>query len=91
MDGFLALFSQYNIPGAFLVNIELTLWSALFSTILSVAQAGAGREGTASFAHATAVGGAWTFGTMILICLIGWTCLAMAMRIRVRRHASAKR
>ena len=65
--------------------------TALFSTILSVAQAGAGREGTASFAHATAVGGAWTFGTMILICLIGWTCLAMAMRIRVRRHASAKR
>ena len=36
MDGFLALFSQYNIPGAFLVNIELTLWSALFSTILGV-------------------------------------------------------
>ena len=65
--------------------------TALFSTILSVAQAGAGREGAASFAHATAVGGAWTFGTMILICLIGWTCLAMAMRIRVRRHASAKR
>ena len=36
MDGFLALFSQYNIPGALLVNIELTLWSALFSTILGV-------------------------------------------------------
>lgn len=30
------MFSQYNIPGAFLVNIELTLWSALFSTILGV-------------------------------------------------------
>ena len=28
MDGFLALFSQYNIPGAFLVNIELTLGSS---------------------------------------------------------------
>ena len=29
MDGFLALFSQYNIPGAFLVNIELTLcWAS---------------------------------------------------------------
>ena len=29
-------FSEYNVPGAFLVNIELTLWSALFSTILGV-------------------------------------------------------
>ncbi len=36
MEGFMSLFSQYNVPGAFLVNIELTLWSALFSTILGV-------------------------------------------------------
>lgn len=65
--------------------------TALFATILSVAQAGAGKEGSASFAHATAVGGAWTFGTMILICVIGWTCLATAMRIRVRRSGRAVR
>ena len=36
MNAFAQLFSQYDIPGAFLVNIELTLWSALFSTILGV-------------------------------------------------------
>ena len=36
MDGFIQLFGEYDIPGAFLVNIELTLWSALFSMILGV-------------------------------------------------------
>ncbi|MDF7664929.1 ABC transporter permease subunit [Bifidobacterium sp. ESL0745] len=36
MSEFLQLFSQYNVPGAFLVNIELTLWSALFSLLLGV-------------------------------------------------------
>lgn len=36
MNAFAQLFSQYDIPGAFLVNIELTLWSALFSSILGV-------------------------------------------------------
>ncbi len=36
MDEFIALFQEYDIPGAFLVNIELTLWSALFSLILGV-------------------------------------------------------
>ena len=35
MDGFIQLFSEYNVPAAFLVNIELTLWSALFSLILA--------------------------------------------------------
>ena len=59
--------------------------TALFSTILSVAQAGAGEEDTAEFAHATAVGGAWTFATMTVICLIGWCCLATAFRIRAAR------
>ncbi|RBP98396.1 ABC transporter permease [Bifidobacterium aemilianum] len=36
MSEFIKLFSEYNIPGAFLVNIELTLWAALFSLILGV-------------------------------------------------------
>ena len=36
MSGFLELFSRYDVLGAFLVNIELTLWSALFSLILGV-------------------------------------------------------
>lgn len=61
--------------------------TALFSTILAVAQAGAGEEGTPRFAHATAVGGAWTFATMIVICLIGWGCLATAFHIRARRSS----
>jgi glutamate transport system permease protein len=36
MSNMLQLFTEYNVPGAFLVNIELTLWSALFSTILGI-------------------------------------------------------
>ncbi|MCH4208649.1 amino acid ABC transporter permease [Bifidobacterium sp.] len=36
MDDVIRLFSQYNIVGAFVVNVELTLWSALFSMILGV-------------------------------------------------------
>ena len=62
--------------------------TALFSTILSVAQAGAGEEGSPQFAHATAVGGAWTFAVITVICLIGWCCLAAAFRIRAHRRAA---
>ena len=36
MQDLMTLLSEYNVPGAFLVNIELTLWSTLFSTILGV-------------------------------------------------------
>ena len=36
MSGFVELFSQYDVPAAFLVNIELTLWSALISLVLGV-------------------------------------------------------
>lgn len=36
MQDFIQLFSSYNVPGAFLVNIEITLWSILFSTILGI-------------------------------------------------------
>ncbi|MCI1673353.1 amino acid ABC transporter permease [Bifidobacterium tibiigranuli] len=36
MHSFIQLFSQYDVPHAFLVNIELTLWSTLFSLILGV-------------------------------------------------------
>ncbi len=58
--------------------------TALFSTILSVAQAGAGKEGSPEFAHATAVGGAWTFAVMTAICALSVVCLAMAFRLRGR-------
>lgn len=36
MGSILELFSEYDIPGAFLVNIELTFWSAIFSMILGL-------------------------------------------------------
>lgn len=36
MKDFISLFQSYNIPGAFLVNLELTFWSALFATILGI-------------------------------------------------------
>ena len=62
--------------------------TTLFSTMLAVAQAGSGAAGTPAFAHATAVGGAWTFGAMVVICVIGWSCLAVALRIRARRQAA---
>lgn len=58
--------------------------TALFSTILSVAQAGAGKEGSPEFAHATAVGGTWTFAVMTVICALSVVCLAMAFRLRAR-------
>ncbi|WP_337647132.1 MFS transporter [Bifidobacterium pullorum] len=58
--------------------------TALFSTILSVAQAGSGEEGSPEFAHATAVGGAWTFAVMTVICALSVVCLAMAFRLRAR-------
>lgn len=58
--------------------------TALFSTILSVAQAGSGEEGSPEFAHATAVGGAWTFAVMVAICALSVVCLAMAFRLRAR-------
>ena len=36
MDGCLSLFQSYNVPAAFLVNLELTFWSAIFSAILGI-------------------------------------------------------
>lgn len=62
--------------------------TALFSTILSVAQAGSGEEGSPEFAHATAVGGAWTFAVMTAICALSVVCLAMAFRLRGRASRS---
>ncbi|KAA8815772.1 MFS transporter [Bifidobacterium callitrichos] len=60
--------------------------TALFSTILAVAQAGHGSEGSPEFMHATAVGGSWVFATMTVICVLGWLSLAAAFRIRAARH-----
>ena len=59
--------------------------TALFSTVLSVAQAGAGKEGTEAFSHATAVGGSWTFTVMIVIVAVAICCLITAFRIGAKR------
>ncbi|HJG41154.1 MFS transporter [Bifidobacterium pullorum] len=64
--------------------------TALFSTILSVAQAGSGEEGSPEFAHATAVGGAWTFAVMVAICVLSVACLALAFRLRGRASRSSR-
>ena len=69
--------------------------TALFSTILAVAQAGAGHPaggqaeeclGSDAFRHATAVGGGWTFATMIAIVAIAICCLIVAFRIGSKRR-----
>ena len=60
--------------------------TALFSTVLSVAQAGAGKEGTEAFSHATAVGGSWTFTVMIVIVAVAICCLITAFRIGAKRE-----
>ncbi|NEG88853.1 MFS transporter [Bifidobacterium aerophilum] len=60
--------------------------TALFSTILGVAQAEAGEEGSATFRHATAVGGACVFATMIVICVISVCSLVAAFRLRAARR-----
>ena len=36
MNEFMELLGHYDVFGAFLVNLELTLWSALFSTVIGV-------------------------------------------------------
>lgn len=60
--------------------------TALFSTLIAVAQAGHGAEGSPEFMHATAVGGQWTFITMTVICVVSWAALLCAFRLRARRH-----
>lgn len=81
--------NEFKPDGNAIFNTSLQFGGAagttLFSTILAVAQAGAGAEGTAEFRHATAVGGAFTFAAMIIICLIAYVALVMAFRVRRRR------
>ncbi len=60
--------------------------TTLFSTILSVAQAGAGEKGSETFRHATAVGGGWTFAAMVLIVAVAICCLITAFRIGAKRR-----
>jgi hypothetical protein len=45
---------------------------------------------SASFRHATAVGGAWTFAVMLLICVVGWLNLQRAFRLRRARELALR-
>ena len=60
--------------------------TALFSTVLSVAQSGAGKEGSAAFRHATSVGGSWTFAIMIALVAVSICCLIAAFRMEAKRR-----
>jgi EmrB/QacA subfamily drug resistance transporter len=64
--------------------------TTLCATILAVAQSGAGAVSSASFRHATAVGGAWTFAVMLLICVVGWLNLQRAFRLRRTRELALR-
>lgn len=79
---------EFSPDGNAVFNTSLQFGGAagttLFSTVFAIAQAGAGAQGTARFAHATAVGGAWTFGVMLLIVIVSWCLLFAAFRLRGR-------
>lgn len=62
--------------------------TALFSTMIAVAQAGADGQSDAVLAHATAVGGMWTFATMVGIGVVSWLSLVAAFRLRARRRTA---
>lgn len=34
MENYLSIFTEYNIPGAFWVNIQLTFWAAIGALVL---------------------------------------------------------
>ena len=40
MEGFLELFGEYDVVGAFWVNIQLTFWAAIWSLVLGTILAG---------------------------------------------------
>lgn len=82
---------EFSPDGNAVFNTSLQFGGAagttLFSTVFAIAQAGAGAQGAARFAHATAVGGSWTFAIMLLIVTTSWCLLFAAFRLRSRRAA----
>lgn len=82
---------EFTPDGNAVFNTSLQFGGAagttIFSTIIAVAQTGSGAAGSETFSHATAIGGMWTFATMSLICIVAWTLLAFAFRIRQARSA----
>jgi EmrB/QacA subfamily drug resistance transporter len=59
--------------------------TALFSTIIGVAQTGSGLQGSASFRQATQMGGTWNFVLIVVMVALGWACLWRAFSIHARR------
>lgn len=59
--------------------------TALLSTIIAVCQTNSGAVGSDSYRHATAVGGAWSFGVMVVVCVFSGLCLAKAFQLLSQR------
>lgn len=80
---------EFSPDGNAVFNTSLQFGGAagttLFSTVFAIAQAGEGVQGTPRFAHATAVGGMWTFALMLLIVVASWCMLFAAFRRRSQR------
>ncbi|WP_164515866.1 MFS transporter [Bifidobacterium dolichotidis] len=92
-DGIAGIPPQFTTDGTAVFQTSLQIGGAfgmtIFSTIIAVAQAGHGVEGTADYAQATMVGGMWVFATMILIALAAMICLFVAFRMRAKRNGEA--
>ncbi|MUH59755.1 MFS transporter [Bifidobacterium canis] len=88
-DAIASIHKEFAPDGNAVFNTALQFGGAagttLFSTIFAIAQAGSGSEGTPTFIHATAVGGAWTFGVMLCIVVASWCALFAAFRMNARR------
>ena len=92
-DAINGIHREFTPDGNAVFNTALQFGGAagttLFSTVFAIAQAGAGAEHSPAFAHATAVGGAWTFAVMLAIVCVAWVCLFAAFRMSARRAARA--
>ncbi|EFA23238.1 transporter, major facilitator family protein [Bifidobacterium gallicum DSM 20093 = LMG 11596] len=88
-DGIAGIPPQFIPDGTAVFQTSLQVGGAfgmtVFSTIITVAQAGNGAEGTAAYAHATMFGGSCVFLTMLVIELIAIGCLIAAFHLRARR------
>ncbi|KFI56851.1 efflux-type transporter [Bifidobacterium cuniculi] len=92
-DAINGIHREFTPDGNAVFNTALQFGGAagttLFSTIFAIAQAGSGSERSAAFAHATAVGGTWTFATMLAIVVVSWCLLFCAFRADARRRLGA--
>lgn len=88
-DAISGIHHEFTPDGNAVFNTALQFGGAagttLFSTILAIAQAGHGAEGTSVYRHATAVGGTWTFAVMLAIVAVSWIMLARAFALNKAR------